>query len=180
MLATATFPISVNDSSVSGRLSLSDRPVRTRRTAKRAPAAGSVCLIVSPDPLKQMMFGQAAKRAGWKSVVCADKASAMEQIATGTVGMTLVDIASVDATTANERRSLVASLAAHKNMLSVVCGHSNDTQEEIWARENSAWVYLAGVAPESDLDPVLSGAKEVADRLNKKRSLALAGSELEF
>jgi len=41
-------------------------------------------------------------------------------------------------------------------------------------------MYLAGVAPESDLDPVLNAAKEVADRLNKKRSLATAGNGSDF
>ncbi len=180
MLATATFPIGVSESPVIGRLGLSDRPKRVRRTAKRAPAAASVCLIVSPDPLKQMMFGQAAKRVGWRSVVCSDKATAMEQIATGMVGMALVDVATAEPATAVERRLLVESLAAHKNLLTVVCGRSNDSQEEIWARQQAAWMYLAGVAPESDLAPILSGAKEVADRLNKKREPALVGSDFDF
>jgi hypothetical protein len=137
-------------------------------------------LIVSPDPLKQMMFGQAAKRCGWRTVVCTDKASAMEQVATGSVGVTLVDIASVDAATAGDRTALVESLAAYKNLLTVVCGRTSNSQEEIWAREYAVWMYLAGVAPESDLDPVLTSAKEVADRMNKKPSLATVGGDWNY
>jgi hypothetical protein len=180
MLATATFPISVNDSPVTGRLGLSDRPERIRRTTKRAPAAGSVCLVVSADPLKQLMFGQAASRAGWRSVVCADMATAMQQVVAGVVGMALVDVATTEPATAMDCRRLVEGLSAHKNLLTVVCGRSNDSQEEVWARQHAVWMYLPGVAPESDLDPILSGAKEVADRLNKKRSPALVGSDLDF
>jgi hypothetical protein len=172
MLATATFSIGACDAPVTGRLALSDRPQRIRRTAKRAPATGSVCLVVSPDPLKQLMFGQAAKRAGWKLVVCADEAAAMEQVAAGTVGLALVDTAAPDAETAGDRRLLVERLASHKNLLTVVCGRSSDAQEEIWAREFGAWMYLPGVAPESDLDPILCGAKEVAEKLHKQRSPA--------
>ncbi len=177
MLATATFPIEVNTTPVVSRLGLSDRPQRVRRTAKRAPATSSVCVIVSSDPLKQMMFGQAAKRAGWRSVVCADRAAAMEKIAEGTVGVALIDVATADRVAAQDHRLLVEGLSAHESILSVVCGRSNDSQEEIWARQHRTWMYLPGVAPESDLDPVLGAAKEVADRLNKKRTPALAGME---
>jgi hypothetical protein len=177
MLATATFPIDVDASPVTGRLGLSDRPQKVRRAAKRAPATSSVCVIVSSDPLKQMMFGQAAKRAGWRSVVCADRAAAMEKIAEGTVGLALVDVATSDEVAANDHRLLVEGLADRKGILSVVCGRSADSQEEIWARQHSTWMYLPGVAPESDLDPVLGAAKEVADRLSKKRSPALVGME---
>ena len=66
----------------------------------------------------------------------------------------------------------------HPDLLTVVCGRTNDTQEEIWAREQAAWMYLPGVAPESDIDPILSAAKEVVEKLNKaSRSLVGVGDE---
>jgi hypothetical protein len=174
MLATATFSIDALETPVVQRPALAGRQQRVRRTAKRV-ASGSVCLVVSPDPLRRMMFGQAAERAGWKSVVCVDEAQALEHVAGGTVGLTLVDTATSGQLTVADRKSLVEKLAGQKNLLTVVCGRSNDTQEEIWARQFAAWMYLPGVAPESDLDPILFAAKEVAEKLNKQRSPSLVG-----
>lgn len=156
-----------------GKLSLADRPQRTRRQSRKTPPAGSVCLVVSPDPLRQMMFGQAAVRSGWRQEVCADQASALLHLATGTVGMVLVDTATPNPNTAADRRLLVEMLADQKDLLTVVCGRTSDPQEEIWARQNGAWMYLPGVAPESDLDPVLSGAKEIVERTQKRRTQQL-------
>jgi hypothetical protein len=175
MLATATFSIGTCEAPVTGRFPLADRPHRVRRTAKRAPAAGSVCLVVSDDPLKQLMFGQAAKRAGWKSVVCADRGTALEHVEAGTVGLALVDTANSDSDAVANNCIFAERLSAHKNILSVICGRSNDAHEELWARELGAWMYLPGVAPESDLDPILQGAREVAQRLNKQPSPACVG-----
>ena len=174
MLATATFAIDALEAPVVQRPALAGRQQRVRRATKRT-ATGSVCLVVSPDPLRRMMFGQAAERAGWRSVVCEDRAQALEHIAAGAVGLTLVDTAS---TGTSDRKGLVESLAGRQNLLTVVCGRTNDTQEEIWAREQAAWMYLPGVAPESDIDPILSAAKEVVEKLNKaSRSLVGVGDE---
>jgi hypothetical protein len=159
-----------------GNLLLADRPQRVRRQARRAPPAGSVCLVVSPDPLRQMMFGQAAKRTGWREVVCADQASALPHLAAGTVGLVLVDTATPNPNTAADRRLLVELLADQKDLLTVVCGRTSDPQEEIWARQCGAWMYLPGVAPESDLDPVLCGAKQIIERMRQRRSPAFSGS----
>jgi len=179
MLATATFSIDALEAPVVNRPSLAGRQQRVRRAAKRT-ATGSVCLVVSPDPLRRMMFGQAAERAGWRSVVCEDQAQALEHIAAGTVGLTLVDTATPGAKATIDRKNLVESLAGRQNLLTVVCGHTNDTQEEIWAREHAAWMYLPGVAPESDIDPILSAAKQVVEKLNKQRSSSLVGVGDEF
>jgi hypothetical protein len=159
-----------------GNLALADRPQRVRRQTRRAPATSNVCLVVSPDPLRQMMFGHAAARSGWKQITCADQASAMSHLAAGTVGLVLVDTVTPNPNTAADRRLLVELLSDQKQVLTVVCGRSNDSEEEIWARQCGAWMYLAGVAPESDLDPVLCGAKEINERMQKRPAPAMSSS----
>ena len=178
MLATANTLMNRSESPalMRGDLALADRPQRVRRQARRAPATSLVCLVVSPDPLRQLMFGKAAMRNGWKQVVCADQASALPHLASGTVGMVLVDTVTPNPNTAADRRLLVELLSDQKETLTVVCGRTNDPQEEIWARQCGAWMYLAGVAPESDLDPVLCGAKEVIERMRQRKSPAMSGS----
>ncbi len=182
MIATANTLMNVAESSVltRGNLALADRPQRVRRQARRAPPASLVCLVVSPDPLRQMMFGQAAARSGWKQVVCADHASALQHLASGTVGLVLVDTVTPNPNTAADRRLLVELLSDQKELLTVVCGRTNDPQEEVWARQCGVWMYLPGVAPEADLDPVLAGAKEVVQRTRQRKSPAMSSSRSAF
>lgn len=153
------------------QLVLADSPRQARRRSRRAPAAGSACLVVSPDPLRRLMFGQAAERTGWDQLVCSDLPEALRLLASGTVGMVLVDVASPPA---EERRLLVECLAQSKDLLTVVCGRSNQPQEEVWARELGAWMYLPGVAPESDIDPILNDARIVTKKLQDRRTAELA------
>jgi hypothetical protein len=181
MLAATKSLIEGSETQTIARGNLADRPKRGRIQTRRAPAAGSVCLVVSPDPLRQLMFGQAAVRTGWRQVVCADQASALPHLASGTVGLVLVDTATPNPNTAADRRLLVELLSDQQDLLTVVCGRTNDSQEEIWARQNKAWMYLPGVAPESDLDPVLLSAKEVQQRMKKRASASrLASSGIDY
>ena len=91
MVASANTLLNRTESSLDmrGNLALADRPQRVRRQTRRAPPTSNVCLVVSPDPLRQMMFGQAAARSGWRQVACADQASALSHLADGTVGLVL-------------------------------------------------------------------------------------------
>jgi DNA-binding NtrC family response regulator len=182
MVATVDTLLQGSESQVAvrGSLPLADRPQRVRRQSRRAPATSNVCLVVSPDPLRQMMFGQSAARNGWKQVVCADQALALQHLASGTVGMVLVDTVTPNPNTAADRRLLVELLSDQKEVLTVVCGRTNDTEEEVWARQCGVWMYLPGVAPESDLNPVLNGAKEVVERMRQRASFAMAGTRRAF
>src|SRR5262249_33943440 len=96
MLATCDFTINQASTTDFGRgsLALGDRPQKRSRTPRKAPAASSVCLVVSPDPLRQVMFGKSAEQAGWRQAVCVDQQEALRQLASGMVGMVLVDTVS--------------------------------------------------------------------------------------
>jgi hypothetical protein len=116
-----------------------------------------------------MMFGQTAERTGWRSLVCADFAVALQHLATGAVGAALVDIATSVEEAVENLRFLVERLAENKNVLTVVCGRTNDRLAEIWARELGVWAHLPGVAPESDLDSLLRTARQVVQRMYERR-----------
>src|SRR5262245_8247051 len=143
---------------------------RGRRTgpARATQVSTFACLVVSSDRLRQMMFGQTAERTGWKSLVCADVAVALEHLATGAVGAALVDIATPSDAAVENLRYLVERLAENKNVLTVVCGRTNDRLAEIWARELGVWAHLPGVAPESDLDSLLCAARQVVERMHAR------------
>ena len=61
-----------------------------------------------------------------------------------------MDIATPADDAVQRMRRLVERLAENKDVLTVVCGRTNDRMAEIWARELGVWAHLPGVAPESD------------------------------
>jgi hypothetical protein len=152
---------------------VADRPRQAKRRSRKV-AAGGACLVISPDALRRMMFGQSAERSGWEQIVCADAASALEHLESGNVGMVLIDTSSTGDTSVEARRWLVEQLAGRKDVLTAVCGRTSDTEDEIWARQLGVWMYLPGVAPESDLDPILTAGREVSVRMHQSKAHRVA------
>jgi hypothetical protein len=131
--------------------------------------AEGVCLIVSLDPLKQLMFSRSVVRHGWRTVVCSDPVAVASHLASGNVELALVDLGAGHLDEAVDScRNSIALLSRLPKLLTIVCGQTRNANEEIWARSNGVWVYLPGVPPEADLDDILSGAKHVLlDRLKQ-------------
>jgi hypothetical protein len=126
-----------------------------------------VCLIISLDPLRQLMFSRSVVRHGWRTVVCSDPVAVLSHLASGNVELALVDLGAggFDESFDSGRNS-IALLSELPNLLTIVCGQTRNANEEIWARSNGVWVYLPGVPPEADLDDILHGAKHILlDRL---------------
>jgi hypothetical protein len=158
-----------SDTTVTPELTLVQRARSGRSGVRTTQAATYACLVVSPDPLRQMMFGQTAQRTGWRPIVCGDFDVALDHITSSEIGAALVDIATpADHAVPNMRR-LVERLAENKDVLTVVCGRTNDRLAEIWARELGVWAHLPGVAPESDLDSLLRAARQVVERMHARR-----------
>src|SRR5262249_19076695 len=113
MLATANISFETSNTTdfARGNLALADRPQKTSRRSRKAPAAGQVCLVVSPDPLRHMMFGQAAERAGWRQAVASDQTTALAQLASGKVGLVLIDTATPGEHSMAERHLLIELLS---------------------------------------------------------------------
>ncbi len=174
---------STNDSHVettaAPELALADRARLGRRGTRTTQAPTLGCLVVSCDPLRQMMFGQTAQRTGWRPLVCGDVGAALAHLATSMIGAALVDIATPADDVVQHMRRLVERLAENKDVLTVVCGRTNDRVAEIWARELGVWAHLPGVAPESDLDLLLRAARHVVERMHKRREACLSAEHTE-
>lgn len=124
------------------------------------------------------MFGRAAERSGWKSVVCDNIVAAQHVVLGGHVAVAIVDKPrdSLDdgAEGTNQTRRFLEWLVREGQILTVACGRSGEPAEEAWARQAGIWVYLPGVAPESDLDAVLEGAKQIKSKRRIRRDPAYA------
>jgi hypothetical protein len=120
------------------------------------------CLIVSTDSAKRDMLSLAATDAGWDTIVCVDQQQGMTAIQRMRFQLAWIDVAVATAT--KPFRELCQAVAALPGVLLVVCGHEQNAEEEIWARQLGVWLYLPGVSLEhaSDISLVCEQAQLVA------------------
>jgi ActR/RegA family two-component response regulator len=134
--------------------------------ARRAAKLVNVfqCLIVSADPRRRRMLEQAAAEGGWKTFPCADAPSALTHIHRWLMQLAVVDL---EAQAPESFRPLVEQLTACSGLLSIVCGNEGNVEEEIWARQRGAWMYLPGVSDSSNVSLLCGEARQIAERLWK-------------
>lgn len=145
---------------------LSVREQVQHKYARRAAKLVNVfqCLIVSANPDRRRMLDRAASETGWKTHVFADAQEALAHVNRWLVQLAVIDL---DAPTSASLRPLVEQLSAQGGLLSIVCGHDEDVQEEIWVRQQGAWMYLPGVADSSNVCLLCSEAKQIVERISQ-------------
>lgn len=145
--------------------SRSMRSLTSARTVVRAERP--MCLIAAGIDERRAAMGRVAREAGWQPVLCDDHESAQGAIDRWRLQMAWIDLESFDepwrtdegrderiddfssyqscavASTGQRIGDMVASL---RGVLLIVCGHEHDPQEEIWARQLGAWLYLPGAS----------------------------------
>lgn len=122
------------------------------------------CLIVSASPERRQSFASAAVDEGWIPIVCADAFNAEAASRRSVLQMAWVDLENGKDGAASGFRILTEHLAERSGMLMVVCGNQGNTEEEIWARELGAWVYLPGVGLGHDVSLICREAMFAALR----------------
>lgn len=119
------------------------------------------CLVVSAKAARQEMLVEAATTGGWQTIVCSDAPSALRCLNRVFVQLALVDLEKPDGT---DLRVVVEKLAASPGVLLIVCGNEADVQEEIWARQLGAWLYLPG-AEGAGMSVLCSEARQLTEQL---------------
>ena len=145
---------------------LSVREQVQHKYARRAAKLVNVfqCLIVSANPERRRTLDRAASESGWKTHVCADAQAALAHVNRWLVQLAVVDL---DTPSSATFRPLVEQLSAQSGLLSIVCGHDGDVQEEIWVRQQGAWMYLPGVADSSNVGLLCGEAKQIVERISQ-------------
>jgi DNA-binding NtrC family response regulator len=136
------------------------------RYIHRAAKAASVlqCLIVSADPARRAMFERAATDGGWKTSLCVNATEALAHIDRFGAQLAIVDLEGHDM---REFHPVVERLAATNGMLLIVCGNEGRIEEEIWARQSGAWLYLPGVVESTNFALLCGEARHIAERVSK-------------
>ena len=140
--------------------SRSRQPVRTE-----APAALYRCLIVSTSEHRTEMLQQAATQQGWEPILCDSAEEASREVVRNRLHMVIVDLDTAGRGVPAGFVELTEQLARESGRLLLVCGNEGDVQEEIWARQLGAWMYLPGVDDQSDVAMLCGEARNVAEKL---------------
>ena len=82
----------------------------------------------------------------------------------GEYQLVIVDIAHPIGDRVNDSIEIAEEFAGRPGTLLVVCGSDDSVDEELWARQLGAWVYLPGVTSGDALVSLFSDARRVAER----------------
>jgi len=133
------------------------------------------CLVVSESRQRRHLLMRAATDGGWDALVCSDAQSARAEANRTLVQMALVDLEGLGGVTPAGYRPFCESLTqSQKNLLLIVCGRGNDPEEEIWARQAGAWIYLPGVSHGEQLSVLCEEGRKAAEKLVYDKALRAA------
>lgn len=138
-------------------------PGRADRRSVRAP--GDIdCLVVSGDGGFRGRLESVSDLSGCSSCVAPADVSELGSAIDGDYQLAIVDIAHPLGERVNDTVEVAEELAARPGTLLVVCGSEDSVEEELWARQLGAWVYLPGVSSGDALVSLFVEARRIAER----------------
>jgi len=133
-------------------------PLRTvRRTALLE------CLVVSGDPDRRRRFEAAVDLAGWLECATPETSSELRGALDRDFQLVIVDVAAPLGERVNDTVEIAEEFAARPGTLLVICGSEDDVDEELWARQLGAWLYLPGVCDGDSLTSLCVEARRLRD-----------------
>jgi hypothetical protein len=121
------------------------------------------CLIVSGEASRRQRFSAAAELAGWDECSSPEDLSELRDAAERDFSLAIIDITSPVGDVVNETVELAEELAARPNTLVVICGSEDNVDEELWARQLGAWLYLPGVTDGDSLTSLCVEARRLRE-----------------
>lgn len=102
------------------------------------------CLIVTGDEVFRHRLQSATELAGWEECDVPSRADDLRSAIDGDYQLVMVDVANPLGDRVTDSVELAEEFAARSGSLVVVCGPEEGPDEELWARQLGAWVYLPG------------------------------------
>jgi len=141
-----------------------------RRLASQAPSIragrlpGLKCLIASGDASLRGRLSTMSELGGFIGCETPADATELRDSASGDYQLVIVDIARPVGDRVNDTVELAEEFAGRPGTLLVVCGSDDSVDEELWARQLGAWVYLPGVSNGDALMSLFAEARRISDR----------------
>jgi DNA-binding response OmpR family regulator len=122
------------------------------------------CLVVSGDEGLRHRLDTMADLSGWSACEAPADAAELRSVVEGDFHLVIADIARPLGERVNDTVEIAEEFAGRPGTLVVVCGSGDSVDEELWARQLGAWVYLPGVSGGDALMALFSEARRVAER----------------
>jgi len=122
------------------------------------------CMVVSGDEGLRHRLDTMSELAGWSACETPADAVELRSLVEGDYHLVIVDIARPIGERVNDSVELAEEFASRPNTLVVVCGTGESVDEELWARQLGAWVYLPGISGGDALMSLFSEAQRVVER----------------
>ena len=131
--------------------------------AVRAP--GEIrSLVVSGDVGFRGRLGKVADLSGCATCAAPADVAELGDAVEADYQLVIVDIAHPLGERVNDMVEVAEEFAGRPGTLLVVCGSEDSVEEELWARQLGAWVYLPGVSSGDALVSLFAEARRIGER----------------
>lgn len=124
------------------------------------------CLVVTGDAGFRNRLLAATELAGWQECDASESSDDLHSAIDGDYRLVLVDVANPVGDRVSESVELAEEFAARPGTLVAICGPEDGIDEELWARQLGAWVYLPGAIAGDGIVSLFQQAGRLADRRN--------------
>ena len=121
------------------------------------------CLIVSGDASRRNRFAAAAELAGWDECSSPEDVSELRDAADREFSLAIIDVTTPLGDRVSDTVEIAEEMAARPGTLVVVCGSEDNVDEELWARQLGAWLYLPGVCDGDSLTSLCVEARRLRE-----------------
>jgi len=133
------------------------------RRSERVPGLLK-CLVVSGDEGLRSRLDSMAELAGWSACEAPADTTELRSVVEGDFHLVIADIARPLGERVTDTVEVAEEFAGRPGTLVVVCGSGDGVDEELWARQLGAWVYLPGVSGGDALMSLFAEAGRVVER----------------
>ena len=122
------------------------------------------CLVVSGDDRLRHRLDTMADLSGWSACDAPSDSGELRSAVDADFHLVIVDVANPLGDRVSDTVEIAEEFAGRPNTLVVVCGSGERVDEELWARQLGAWVYLPGVSGGDALMSLVAEARRVVER----------------
>ncbi|MFN9368817.1 MAG: hypothetical protein ACK6CT_08620 [Planctomycetia bacterium] len=133
------------------------------------------CLVVSGDPGLRKRLDAVSELSGWTGCEAPGDAAELSAAVDSDYQLVVVDIARPLGERVSDSIEVAEEFASRPGTLLVVCGAEESVEEELWARQLGAWVYLPGVSGGDALVSLLAEARRLTERRGPARMPYVVG-----
>jgi len=146
------------------------RAMSNQASPRSARAPGVLkCLVVSGDSVLRKRLDAVSELSGWSGCEAPADAAELAAVVESDFQLVVVDIARPLGDRVSDSVEVDEEFACRPGTLLVVCGAEESVEEELWARQLGAWVYLPGISGGDALVSLLTEARRVVERRGVSR-----------